>query len=144
MVAVLEEVAPTSRYMWWPVEVPHTAGYEVLLMMLLMMVDSFQNYDLRNRALSRQSSLDRVSASPTRSCLSQFQGLEVQPDLTDVVADLGHLVGTGGGAGGGGVGRGVAGVSHVGIIVGHSCTRAITCSSSNYRKKSEEKIKLHD
>lgn len=29
-VAVLPEVAPTSRYMWWPVEVPHTAGYEVV------------------------------------------------------------------------------------------------------------------
>ena len=52
--------------------------------------------------------MESVCTRPSADCLPELQGLEVQSELTDAVADLGDGVGALRGRGGGGEGARIA------------------------------------
>ena len=74
--------------------------------------------DSRHGRLHGGGGLEGVGAGARGRGLAQLQGLEVEPQLTDVVVHLVDGEGADGGGGGGGVGGGVAGVAEVGVVVG--------------------------
>ena len=74
--------------------------------------------DSRHGRLHGGGGLEAVGAGARGRGLAQLQGLEVEPQLTDVVVHLVDGEGADGGGGGGGVGRGVARVAEVGVVVG--------------------------
>ena len=110
--AVSEESAPTSAY----TEQETVRRY--LSLVLLTVVSSVGPADRWRVAASLTSHRQSVSTGPSsRPNHEPGEGLEVQPQLTDVVGHLAEGVCAGGGTGGG-VAAGVVGVPDVGGVGG--------------------------